>query len=105
MLVQADKIEIQLDTLSLEMPKQKTFITQQGMFVKVVRPLLESTPIVVRLTIGGKTAEVLADVRNCYEEIGMVIKFIDWPPRALCQLEDFIGRNQHGQKIEPTQGT
>lgn len=98
MLIHADKVEIQLDALHWEMPKQRTFITQQGMFVKVVRPLAESTPIVVRLTIGGKTAEVLADVRNCYEEIGMVIKFLDWPPRALCQLEDFIGRHQQGQE-------
>ena len=93
MVVHADKIELQLGALSVEMPRQKTFITRDGMFVKLVRPLAESTPIVVRLTIEGKTVEILADVRNCYEEIGMLIKFIDWPPQGLRQLEDFGERN------------
>ena len=93
MVMHGDKIELQLDALSVEMPRQKTFITRDGMFVKFVRPLAESAPIVVRLTIEGKTFEILADVRNCYEEIGMMITFIDWPPQGVHQLEDFFERD------------
>jgi hypothetical protein len=86
----ADKIALQFGAVCVELPGQNTCVTRDGIFVKLVGPLAESDPIVVRLTVDGKTFEISAVVRNSYEEIGMFIKFLDcWPP-GLHQLRDFV---------------
>jgi hypothetical protein len=56
----------------------------------------------VRLTIDGKTIETLADAQNCYEEIGMVIKFLDLSPEDRRELEDFSRTpSPEGQTVQP----
>ncbi len=82
----------------MEVPGHRSFVYLEGVFVKLVRPLPERTPIVVRLTIDGKTIGTLADAQNCYEEIGMVIKFLDLSPEDRRELADFLGRHQQRDK-------
>ena len=86
----AEKIALQFGAVCVELPGQNTCVTRDGIFVKLVRPSVESAPIVVRLTVDGKTFEISAVIRNSYEEIGMFLKFLDcWPP-GLHQLRDFV---------------
>ncbi len=99
-LVRPEKIEIRLGVLSVEAPKERAFVSRDGIFLKLVCSLRESAPVTVRLTIDGETIEILADVRNCYEELGMAIKFLDFPEQDRQKWEDFL-RRCHRQEAAP----